>query len=42
MQFQEEQDYTKRFDVGLWVKLVKIARPFYRHLIAIAVTMLPP
>ncbi|MBE5767372.1 MAG: ABC transporter ATP-binding protein [Clostridiales bacterium] len=40
MQFQEEQDYTKRFDAGLWLKLLKYARPFYGHLAAVAVTML--
>ena len=40
MQFQEEQDYTKRFDAGLWLKLLKYARPFYGHLAAIALTML--
>ncbi len=40
MQFQEEQDYNKRFDAGLWVKLVHYARPFYKHLITIAIAML--
>lgn len=40
MQFQEEQDYTKRFDIGLWVKLVKYAKPFYKHLVIISVAML--
>ena len=42
MQFQEEQDYTKRFDAGLWVKLVRYARPFYKHLIKIAIAIADP
>ena len=40
MQFQEEQDYTKRFDASLWVKLLHYSKPFYGHLIAICVCML--
>ena len=40
MQYQEEQDYTKRFDLGVWKRLLFYAKPFYRHLIAITVTML--
>jgi len=40
VQFQEEQDYTKRFDAGLWAKLLRYAKPFYPHLIAVGVTML--
>lgn len=41
MQYQEEQDYTKRFDAGLWRKLFFVyARPFCKHLIALAVCML--
>lgn len=39
MQFQEEQDYTKRFDMGLWRKLVTYAQPFYKHLAGVAITM---
>ena len=39
MQFQEEQDYTKRFDIGIWKKLLHYARPFYKHLIAIVLIM---
>jgi len=40
MQYQEEQDYTKRFDLGVWRRLLVYAKPFYRHLIAITATML--
>ncbi|NLG23823.1 MAG: ABC transporter ATP-binding protein, partial [Clostridiales bacterium] len=40
MQYQEEQDYTKRFDFSLWVRLVKYAQPFYKKLLAIAITMM--
>ncbi len=40
MQYQEEQDYTKRFDLGVWKRLLVYAKPFYRHLIAITFTML--
>ena len=40
MQFQEEQDYTKQFDMSLWVRLAHYARPFYKHLIIIAIAML--
>ncbi|MGI6239959.1 MAG: ABC transporter transmembrane domain-containing protein, partial [Christensenellales bacterium] len=40
MQFHEEQDYTKRFDIGIWKKLVRYARPFHKHLVAIILIML--
>ena len=41
MQYQEEQDYTKRFDASLWRKLATVyARPFWKHLIAVAACML--
>lgn len=40
MQYQEEQDYTKRFDVGIWRKIVTYAKPFYKHLVMIMITML--
>ena len=40
MQYQEEQDYTKRFDLSIWRRILVYAKPFYRHLAAIAVTML--
>ena len=39
MQYQEEQDYTKRFDIGIWKKLLHYAKPFYKHLIAILLIM---
>ncbi len=39
MQYQEEQDYTKKFDVSLWVRLVKYAKPFHKHLLGIAAAM---
>ena len=40
MQFQEEQDYDKRFDMSLWTKLFHYAKPFHKHLLAICVCML--
>lgn len=40
MQFQEEQDYTKRFDFGIWKKLLLYAKPFYKHLTAIILIMI--
>ena len=39
MQFQEEQDYTKKLDLGLWRRLLKYARPYYGLLLALAGTM---
>ncbi len=39
MQYQEEQDYTKRFDIGIWKKLIHYAKPYYKHLIAIIIIM---
>ena len=32
MQAFEEQDYTKRFDLSLWTKLLKIAKPYHKNL----------
>ena len=32
MQAFEEQDYTRRFDLSLWTKLLKIARPYHKNL----------
>ena len=29
MQSFQEEDYTKRFDASLWIKLLKIAKPFH-------------
>ena len=36
MQSFQEEDYTKRFDLGLWKKLLHIARPFHKNLFLIA------
>ncbi len=40
MQFQEEQEYTKRFDAGLWKRLLYYARPFYKYLIGLSLCMM--
>ena len=40
MQFQEEQEYTKRFDAGLWKRLMYYSRPFYKYLAAVALCMI--
>lgn len=39
MQAFQEEDYTKRFDLSLWKKLLKIAKPFHKNLILIMVSM---
>ncbi len=39
MQFQEEQDYTKRLDFGLWAHLLRYAKPFYPKLVGTAIAM---
>ena len=39
MQRQQEQDFTKRFDAGLWFRLIGYMKPYHRHLLAIAATM---
>jgi len=39
MQYYEEQDYTKRFDVDVWKKILRLAKPFHRHLYAILAAM---
>ena len=39
MQGFQEEDYTKRFDLSLWKKLLIIAKPFHRDLIFVAVLM---
>lgn len=39
MQQQQEQDFTKRFDMGLWVRLVGYMRPYYKHLLGVVFTM---
>jgi ATP-binding cassette, subfamily B, bacterial len=38
MQYQEEDIYTKKFDVGPWKKLYRLAKPFYKHLLGIILT----
>lgn len=40
MQFQEEQDYNKRFDLNLWKRLFYYARPFYKYLVGVALCMM--
>ena len=40
MQFQEEQDYTKKLDLSLWKRLFYYAKPFHWHMVGIAVAML--
>jgi ATP-binding cassette subfamily B protein len=40
MQYQEEHDYTKELDLNIWKKLLKYAKPYYKHLALIALTML--
>ncbi|HML46883.1 MAG TPA: ABC transporter ATP-binding protein [Clostridia bacterium] len=40
MQYHEEQDYTKSFDVGLWKRLLGYARPFHKHLAGVCALML--
>ncbi|MEG0766181.1 MAG: ABC transporter transmembrane domain-containing protein, partial [Clostridia bacterium] len=40
MQFREEEDYTKKFDLGLWRRLLRYAKPYHKHLYAISALML--
>ncbi len=40
MNYWEEEDYTRRLDLGLWKRLLRYARPYYGHLGLIALTML--
>lgn len=35
MQSFQEQDYTKRFDLSLWAKLLKVAKPYHKNLLFI-------
>lgn len=35
----EEKDYTERFDASLWRRLLRYARPYYKHLAAVAALM---
>ena len=39
MQAFQEEDYTKRLDLGLWRKLLRVAKPFYPHLLGVVVLM---
>ena len=39
MQQQQEIDFTKHLDAGLWRRLIGYMKPYHRHLIAIMVTM---
>ena len=39
MQYQQEQDYTKKLDAGLWRRVIRVIKPYHRHLIAIMATM---
>lgn len=39
MQSFQEEDYTKRFDLSLWKKLLHIAKPFHKNLYIIALFM---
>lgn len=40
MNYWDEQEYTRRFDLNVWKHLLQYAKPFYRKLALIAVTML--
>ena len=40
MNYLEEQEYTKRFDLGLWKQLLKYAKPYTRQLIILASIMI--
>ena len=39
MQQQQEQDYTKRLDAGLWKRLIGYMKPYHKYLFAIMATM---
>ena len=39
MQYQQEQDYTKKLDAGLWKRLIGYMKPYHKHLFAIMATM---
>lgn len=39
MQAFQEEDYTKRFDLSLWTRLLKLAKPYHKNLLFIVVTM---
>ena len=40
MQQQQEKDFTKQFDMGLWWRLIGYMKPYHKHLIGIMATML--
>ncbi len=39
MQSFQEEDYTKRFDLYLWKKLLRVARPYYKNLALVVLFM---
>lgn len=39
MQQVQEQDYSRKFDLGLWRSLLSHAKEYYKHLIVLAVCM---
>ena len=39
MQQQQEKDFTKRLDAGLWRRLIGYMKPYHRHLLLIMATM---
>ena len=39
MQSFQEEDYTKRFDLFLWTKLLKIAKPYHKNLYMVVAFM---
>ncbi len=39
MQAHEEMDYSKKLDWSLWGRLLKIAKPYYKHLALLCVAM---
>ena len=39
MQYEEEQDYTKKLNTGTWRKILRLAQPFHRHMFAIIAIM---
>ncbi len=39
MQSFQEEDYTKRFDLSLWKKLLRLAKPYHRNLWMVVVFM---
>ncbi len=39
MQSFQEENYTKRFDLYLWKKLLRVARPYYKNLLLVVLFM---